>query len=282
MRILIKTIKFIRLILKRVIMTCLGLSVRDEIPCIWKTLLFNYVAFGCKGLAKQPVIVYRNTKIFKIGKILIHCKLRRGILTIGKLDYKSQGETRFYNAGTINIYGPVRIEGATIIENFGDIIFEGHDLISDGSTILVRSSLTIGKYSWLGFHSLIMDSDDHYTIDTVNLHIERNTMPIRIGAYNWFGNSTIIKKGVVTPDYIIVASANTILTKDYSALQPYSVLGGIPAKVIKTGIRCVFNEENEKNIKSFFFFYPQVIKYILDEQCDLDSYCSSSKNPQIL
>lgn len=262
-------------VLKIAIMACFGISVRDRLPNIWKTITFNYVAFGWKGLLKMPIVIYCNTNIYKIGKVVLHCAMRRGLVKIGKKDYKSQGETRFYNMGTIIFEGPVKIEGATIIENFGVIVFKGHNMISDGSSVLIRSSLTFGKYSWLGFHSVIMDSDDHYTVDIASRKIRKYSQPIRIGAYNWFGNSTIIKKGVVTPDLIIVASANSVLTKDYSQLPQYSVLGGIPAKLIKTGIRCVLNNENEKKINQFFKDNLIETEYILDKEIDLDVYCSS-------
>ncbi len=268
--------------LMRIVLPFIGLSVRDRMPDIWKTFIFNFLAFGIKGVFKLPVIVYRNTNIYKIGKIVLHCAMQKGLIKIGKLDYKSQGETRFFNTGTINIHGPVRIEGATIIENSGVITFDGYNRISDGSTILVRSKLKFGKHSRLGFHGFIMDSDDHYTVDVENRKVSKKCKPIQIGAYNWFGNSTIIKKGVVTPDYLIVASANALLTKDYSSLPPYTVMGGMPAKVLKSGIRRVFNADNERMINKYFKDNPDANEFVVDGDVNLDDYCASSQNIKIL
>ena len=270
-----KIMCFFKDLLKRVLFYFVGFSVKQNRFRIRKTLLFNFCAFGWKGAWKTPIIIYGNTKIYKVGKINIHCEMTRGLVRIGRLNFKSQGETRFCNSGIINIKGPVRIEGATIIENFGVITFDGSNLISDGSSILIRTELQMGLHSRLGFHSLILDSDDHYTIDTGTRKIYKNSKPIKIGAFNWFGNSTFIKKGVVTPDYLIVASANTLLTKDYSSLPPYSVLGGVPAQIIKSGIRKVFNPHNEREIIKYFENNPKITAFDIDSDVDLDVFCAN-------
>ena len=133
----------------------------------------------------------------------------------------------------------------------------------------------MGSNSRLGFHGFIMDSDDHFTVDINTRKVYRNCKPIKIGAFNWFGNTTIIKKGVVTPDYLIVASTNALLTKDYSSLPPYSVLGGMPAKVIKSGIRRVFNLDNESDIIKFFKSNPEAMSYDVDPEINLDEFCAT-------
>ena len=70
---------------------------------------------------------------------------------------------------------------------------------------------------------------------------------------------------------MIVASANALLTKDYSELPPYSVVGGCPAKLLKTGIRRIYNEENESFLKDFFT-YQNMDYYDLSND-DIDSFC---------
>lgn len=63
--------------------------------------------------------------------------------------------------------------------------------------------------------------------------------------------SFIHKKGTKTPDYLIVASANALLTKDYTSLPPYSVIGGSPAKLLKSGVRRIYNSNMEQKINQF-------------------------------
>ena len=87
------------------------------------------------------------------------------------------------------------------------------------------------------------------------------------------GNTTFIKKGVKTPDYFIVASPNALLTKDYTSMPPYSVVGGSPVKLLKSGIRRIYNGEIEAKLNKHF-------KATLDntviwdvETKDLDIFC---------
>lgn len=269
----------VKSIVKRMLKIIIGISTKDQEINFYKTFVFNYLAFGFKGVRILPVLIYGNTNIFKVGKIDITCKWKRGLVTIGKLDYKSHGITKFYNSGNIKIEGPLHIEGCTILENTGYIIFRGFNRIGDGSYILIRSFLDFGEQSRIGFHSMIMDSDDHYTID-INTHVvNRVCKPINIGKYNFIGNTTFIKKGVKTPDYLIVASPNALLTKDYSNLPPYSVVGGSPIKLLKSGIRRIFNENEEGRLWKFFNENQEensTTINIKDE--DIDNYCKNSIN----
>lgn len=265
----------IKELVKRILYPLLGLSVPNQIPNVYKTTMFNFMAFGFNGILHFPIIIYGNTKIYKVGKIRLKCRMRRGLVKIGELDYKSHGETKFFNYGTIDIYGPVKIEGCSIIENTGSIIFMGNNRIADGCTLIIRSGLTIGKESRIGFHSMLMDSDDHYTINVANKVVGKNTLPIVLGAFNWIANSTIIKKGVKTPDYLIVASANALLTKDYTNDVPkYSVIGGAPAKLLKTGIRRIFNTQHEREIRDYFDKNPTSKTMSLDiDEDKIEDYC---------
>lgn len=264
-------------IIKKFLAACLGLSIRQQGVNYFKTFIFNYIAFGLDGIIKLPVLIYGNTKIYKIGKIEITCPWRKGVVSIGRLDYKSQGITKFYNAGYIKIEGPLHIEGCTILENTGCIIFRGFNRIGDGTNLFIRNLLDFGEQSRLGFHSMVMDSDDHFTIDTETHKINRTHKPIIIGKYNFIGNSTFIKKGTKTPDYLIVASPNALLIKDYSNLPLYSVVGGSPVKLLKTGIRRIFNEQEESKLRKFFNEHPLETSTVVDvKNEDIDNYCKNT------
>lgn len=270
--------RFIKSVIKRTLYPVLGLSVPDREIHIYKTLLFNFLAFGVKGLIKTPVYIYGHTKIYRVGKINIHCPTTRGILKIGQLAYKSQGITKFLNAGTIDIYGYTIIGGATIIENRGNIVFGGYNQIGDGASLIIREKFVLGEQSRLGFHTFVMDSDDHFTSDAETLVVHKNKKPIYIGKYNWIANKTVIKKGVKTPDYLIVASANALLTKDYTSLPPYSVIGGSPAKLLKSGIRRIYNQKEEARIKKYFKEHPSETSLKIDlGGLSFDEYCSMNK-----
>lgn len=214
-----------------------------------------------------------NTKIYTVGRINIECAWERGMIKIGQHDLKSQGVTKFHNRGDITVRGNMAIGGCTIIENYGSIVFNGHNYISDGSSIFIRDTFVMGEYTRLGFHTFVMDSDDHFTIDVATRKVARNKKPIILGRYNWIASNSYIKKGVITPDYLIVASANALLTKDYSDIPPYSVIGGSPAKLLKSGIRRIYNSIEEHKINQFFRNNTDKKEYVYDDLSEIDGIC---------
>ena len=78
-----------------------------------------------------------------------------------------------------------------------------------------------------------MDTDRHEirNLDTGVLSPSRK--PIVIGDNVWIGNNVCINKGTVIPDNIIVSS-NSLCNKNYSEVSPFSIIGGIPAKVLSS------------------------------------------------
>ena len=245
---------------------------------IIKTIFVNFKALPFSQARHLPIFIYSGTRIYHLGKITINSpQVTRGMISIGKIDFKSQGHGKIFNLGEIRFEGPVIIGGGVIIENLGCIILHGQNFISEGVTLLIRDRLEIGCFSRIGFRCFFMDSDDHFTINCKDLSIRRNKQPIIIGQYNWIAGRTHVKKGAVTPDYTIVASAHTLLTKDYSNIEKYSVLGGIPAKVIGQGIRRIHNWEAEQQIYSYFNANPDKDIYIADiSPEEIDDYCLSN------
>ena len=74
---------------------------------------------------------------------------------------------------------------------------------------------------------------------------------IRIGNGCWICNSSTISGGSILPDFTIVAS-NSLVNKDYSILPADSMIGGIPAKLIRTGLRKIENSVIEKRIMNYY------------------------------
>ena len=241
---------------------------------ILATLWFNIKAFGLiKGL-RLPVYIYGPVKLRHIGKIDIKCPVRRALWVIG-LNHRSVVApfTMFDNQGVIEVYGSVYLNFGSTLSNHGTIVFEGKNLIGNKTDIHIYQRLEVGCNVSIGFDSRIMDSDMHYVVNVESRRVYSNTAPIRIGRYNWFGSNTFIKKGVVTPDYLVVASPNALLTKDYSNLPPYTVLAGAPAKPISQSIRRVYNFHNEQQISQFFKENRNASFYQVGDDAELDEFC---------
>jgi len=238
------------------------------------TLRFNIKAFGLfKGL-QLPVYIYGPIKIKRIGTIRINCPIRRHLIVIGtNHDTVAAPYTVFYNTGTIEVHGRVIINYGTVLINRGIVVFGGNNALGNQCDINIHNRLDIGCNTFIGYESHIADSDHHYVADVNTRRVYRNSAPIRIGNFNWFGSNSFIKKGTVTPDYLIVASPCSMLSKDYSSLPPYTVIAGCPARPVKQGIRRIYNFREEGKIREFFLQHPEESFYQIDDQADLDEIC---------
>ena len=239
-----------------------------------KTIFYNLKWFPFKEAIKLPIYIYSHTKIYNSGKIVIKSPITTGMIKIGNIQIKTSQKTKLINHGVIDFEKGVEILGGTILVNDGEITLKENVYISEGCLIIIRQRLTIGQFTRIGFKSFISDSNEHFTINTETLEIAPIFKPITIGAYNWIGNTTYIKKGTVTPDYLIVASANSLLTKDYSKLfPPYSIIGGMPVKLLKQGYRRIYSSDNQRMLRDWYNKHPKDIYKLNDNYQNLDNFC---------
>ena len=63
----------------------------------------------------------------------------------------------------------------------------------------------------------------------INLQGAEKEKPIIIGNDVWIGTRVIVLPGVIIGDHSIIA-AGSVVTK---SCKPYSIIGGVPAKLIK-------------------------------------------------
>lgn len=241
------------------------------------TLRFNIKAFGLVQGLHLPVFIYGRIKIKSIGNIKIKCPLRRRLIVIGTHHNSTAAPCSvFNNTGIVEVYGKVFLNYGCVFTNRGTVILRGNDLIGDRTDIDIVQHLDMGHDVSIGFETHITDTDHHYVVDVNTKQVKRNDAPIRIGNFNWFGSNTYIKKGTITADYLMVASPYSMLSKDYSALPPNTVLAGCPAKPIKEGIRRVYNFQNEATVREYFLQHPEANAYQLEELSDLDDFCRLS------
>ncbi|MDR2533410.1 MAG: hypothetical protein LBC81_01315 [Tannerellaceae bacterium] len=210
-----------------------------------------------------------------MGKISIEGKVTPGMILIGSYNLKGQGHTKILNRGEIIFRGPLRLGGGSVIENHGQIIFERETLITECVSFLIRRRLHVGEYARIGFYSMIMDSDYHYMVNVDTGEIKDHRREIVIGPYNWIGGRSIVKKGTRTPAYAIVASGS-MLAKDYTSSEPFSLFAGAPAKVVATGWRRVYNIEEERRLDAYFSQSKAASTTIDLDNIDLEAFCTDN------
>ena len=94
--------------------------------------------------------------------------------------------------------------------------------------IVCSSSITIGAGSVIGVGVSFRDTDGHHLLPA-NGEI---TKPVTIKDHVWIGANATILKGVTIGEGAVIA-AGSVVTKD---VPPYSLYGGVPAKLLKENI----------------------------------------------
>ena len=104
----------------------------------------------------------------------------------------------------------------------------GSGYMNNDCRIICTKSITIGENAAIAGGVVIRDSDDHSIVS----HPYQMTKPVVIGNHVWIGENAMILKGVHIGDGSIVG-AGSVVTKD---VPPNSLVAGVPARVIRTGV----------------------------------------------
>ena len=141
-----------------------------------------------------------------------------------------RGRVWVENAGTIRIGDRVQLRGTPMPIEFvvlpGAVLEIGaRTLINVGTSISAQTSVTIGEDCMIGHYVLIMDTDFH---DIDDRSRGGRSAPVRIQDGVWLGARATVLKGVTIGTGSVV-SAGSVVALD---VPPYTVVGGVPARVI--------------------------------------------------
>lgn len=180
---------------------------------------------------RMPLKISRKT-VTKIHRSAGFTFGRKGLLTFGapsgyqfcRPSYLSMG-----NGGKLETAGVFSIgDNAYVIIRKNALLRLGSGYINSNAQIVCNKSITIGNGVAIADGVLIRDSDDH---DICYEGYEK-CAPVVIGDHVWIGQRATILKGVTIGDGAVIA-AGAVVTKN---VPPNTIVGGIPAKVIKTDI----------------------------------------------
>jgi acetyltransferase-like isoleucine patch superfamily enzyme len=215
-----------------------------------KTLYFNYKKFPFCVAKKLPVFFYGKVKFTNItGQIVIKGEVKRGMIGFGQpyeMDTLHKGIAEIIISGKIIFKGHIQFGKDYFIFIGKNGTCEMGHMSSMGSNakLICVEKVLFGKFTRIGAESQIMDSNFHQMIDTETGEKFKMTNPIYLGNYNYFGNRVSIMQKTITPDYCTVAS-NSLCNSDYTNLGNNILIGGFPAKLLKSNITRDWNEEQE-------------------------------------
>lgn len=245
--------------------------------CWFKTILYNSLWFGAKGLLKLPIHIYNNVDIISSGRITIDGEIHTGMIKMGIWKAKAHNHFRLVNYGTIIFHGKAVLQGGCIIENYGGIIeFGNFNKISESCKLMCRRRIVFQDHISVGYETTFMDTDFHFIVNTTDRKVHLNEKEINIGEGVWISSNCKIMKGVCLPANSIVC-ANSLLLKDFSYCRCATVFAGSPAKVINEGKRRIFNIKKEQELLSIFQRNNTLNELQIPEN-DLDKLCFENFN----
>lgn len=148
---------------------------------------------------------------------------------------------RFLYALMNNVYGRKKakigksdIHPTTIIREGEYVTIGDHCLINNNNLIQAgkskHGSITIGNYVHTGANVVILGfNHGFYTREIPTKKQDYMDAPVVIEDDVWIGTGVVILPGVTIGKGAIIASS-AVVNKD---VPPYSIVGGVPAKVIK-------------------------------------------------
>lgn len=200
----------------------------------------------------MPFMFYKHAyaTISNGGKIIISDEMvmsgKKVNWGFSALDYEYQCEKTHLNiaGGIMRIHGKLDARRGVNMEIKGEASFDDDVLFGPRCRIRIHNKATFGCSVRIAHETQLFDSNFHFMekVDAPGYYpISR---PVIIGSYCWIGNRTTINPGSVLPDYTTVAS-NSLVNKDFSFLNPNSIIGGIPAKLIREGWTRVWDTKRE-------------------------------------
>jgi acetyltransferase-like isoleucine patch superfamily enzyme len=110
----------------------------------------------------------------------------------------------------------------------------GGDVISSAELVIVcRLEVRVGAGSFLGWETLIMDTDFHHVVRAGDTKERPVDQAVTIGETVWIGARSVILKGSVIGDGSVVAAAARVAGR---FPEPNQLLVGNPATVAGTDV----------------------------------------------
>lgn len=172
---------------------------------IIKTIFYSLKFRGRVVVGKGRIHIRGNSKISFSSK--------KSILFIG-INYSYPVPTvvdiyggELYVEGRVSLNRGVKVR----IFNGGVLKINNNTFINEGSKIYCSHSINIGKDTAIAFNSLILDTDIHSIYKDEKCI--NSPLPVTIGNNVWLAANSVVLKGSVINDNIIVGASSTVMSK---------------------------------------------------------------------
>lgn len=203
----------------------------------FKSLIVNLKLFGLRGI-KLPILVSRKCRIDLHGKVQM-AAYSTGQVTIGFGGSKGVVENAYSYFGvaagaTVVFAGKAGISAGSSVRVDKGTLRVGKNFSTNKNCFIACSKgVTIGNDVTLGWNVNIRDNDGHNIIDVKTSSVSESK-PVTIGNHVWLCSYVDVLKGAYIADDNVVAY-RSLVTKSFE--EKSTLIGGAPAKIIKTGVR---------------------------------------------
>ena len=226
---------------------------------LFKTVYVNFKLLPFSQARRFPIFIYHNVRLLGLsGKVILNCEPKRGMLQFGhSLEYVKveNGKGQFTINGTLVINGYDNVKSKSvklIITKDGTLEIGSNSYWGTNVKVIVTNKVYLGNFFRMPFESQLLDTNFHFVIDVSTRKVESlAAKSIYIGDYVWIANRSSIMGGTVLPSKCMITS-NSLINKNFSELDDYAIIGGIPAKFIKYGKIRVYNAETEHFLLNYF------------------------------
>ena len=168
------------------------------------------------------VLIEKALRLLATKWVLRNCTTGKFVLIKGRPALQINGDITI--GDQVRIWSTVNRTRLSV--GHGARIEVGANTRLNGPTISAQTEVIIGKNCRIAPHVIVMDGDFHDVNDRTS---DGKSARIVIGDGAWLATRSMVLKGVTVGEGAIVA-AGTVVTKD---VPPYTVVAGVPAKVIK-------------------------------------------------
>lgn len=171
-------------------------------------------------------------------KVIVECEVNSQIvLNSGRLEIGKHWTRKAVYPSVLKLRNNSQIivnssftiyDNSTVYVNDNAVLELGSGYINSRANISCFERITIGENVVISEGVSLRDSDNHEIVNSNHI----KTQPIRIGNNVWIGINVTILKGVTIGDGSIIA-AGAVVARD---VPPKSLVGGVPAKLIKSPI----------------------------------------------
>ena len=266
----------IKRILRRIATTLEGFFSKSWLNP-FATLWVNFRSLDFKDAIQLPIYVYGNPKIHSLsGSIKFLIPVHRKMVIFNYVQmFAPSGQSlnsEILNTGTIVFGGGCIIIGRgtkICVNSKAELRIGKNTKIADNINIGCYHFISMGDNTRIAHRCQIFDTNYHFIVNVATRTVRNCTGNVSIGSNCWVCNDTTVNMGAVIPDKTIVTS-RSLCNKDYSNAPAFSIIGGVPAKLIKTGSTRVFNVKTEAELIAFFSTAPEN-SYTLDSETDIET-----------